>query len=315
MKYFLGIESSCDETAAAVVTGDLKILSNVVSSQIPIHAKYGGVVPEIASRNHITTIAPVVAEALAVAGIEPSQITAVAATTQPGLPGAVLVGRVFGESLATALGVPFYPVNHIHGHIASTMFDGCEGNMSLVISGGHTSLYNVDKSGVITVAEATLDDAIGEAFDKVARILGLPYPGGPEIEKLATGFNGELIQFVAKPNYAMQGFSYSGIKTAVLNYVNRLKQKNQPVDIAQVAASFQREAIAQLVYKCLRALRKAGAKTLCISGGVSINKVVRETLTTECAALGVEVRFPPVELCGDNAAMIAGAAIMGLRGN
>ncbi|MCL2756111.1 MAG: tRNA (adenosine(37)-N6)-threonylcarbamoyltransferase complex transferase subunit TsaD [Firmicutes bacterium] len=315
----LAIETSCDETATAVVSVDMEILSNVVLSQIPIHSKYGGVVPEIASRNHIKVIDQVVQKALDDAKVLMSDISAVAATTHPGLPGAVLIGRIFGEALALRNNVPFISINHIHGHIASVPLSmgesELEKHIALVISGGHTSLYKVAKSGKVVLLEQTLDDAIGEAFDKVARVLGLSYPGGPEIEKQANKWigNDELIKFVAKPNYQIQGFSYSGLKTAVLNYVNKIKMKGEEINLPHLAASFQYEAISQLVFKVNRILKSTKVKTLCVSGGVSANEYLRKTLTEECSKLGVKVSFPHKSLCGDNAAMIAAASILELK--
>ena len=334
MKYILGIETSCDETAASVVTGDLRVLSNVVASQMHIHAEFGGVVPEIASRNHIAIIDKVVTRALTEAGISPSQISAVAATVEPGLPGAVMVGRVFASSLATALSVPFLPVNHVHGHIASvplTHPSVPSTHLSLVVSGGHTSLYLV-RDGKIELLELTLDDAVGEAFDKVARTLNLGYPGGPIIENLAhehltfCGLNPTSpscipIQFVKKPNYHLDGFSYSGLKTAVINFLNR--ENNQPetsrATIPQICHSFQSEAFAQIVYKLKKHIknfqRQLGTHkqtqevTLCVSGGVSINKTLQTLLNNELRPLGTTTYFPAPEFCGDNAAMIAAASV------
>ena len=303
MQFILGIETSCDETAAAVINRDGQLLSNVIASQMEIHSAFGGVVPEIASRNHIQLIDKVVAQALSEAGITAQDLTLVAATAEPGLPGAVMVGRVFGESLATALGIPFAPINHVHGHIASV---GCtEPHLALVVSGGHTSLYQV-KGKQIKLLESTLDDAVGEAFDKVARVLGLGYPGGPIIEKHAKTYQGdENIQFVKKPNYHVEGFSYSGLKTATINYLNKHKDFN----LNQVCYSFQLEAFTQIVYKLKKHFAKSKIKTLCVSGGVSINKFLRELLVAELASLGITVHFPEPLLCGDNAAMIALAAL------
>ena len=367
----LAFETSCDETACAVVSSTLgadghprpEVLSSIVSSQIDIHKLYGGVVPEIASRNHIMAITNVMHEALKTAGVTLKQITQIAATTHPGLAGAVMVGRVFAESLATALNLPFREVNHVAGHIASVTL--AKHNpppfLSLVVSGGHTSLYKVTTWSDITLLAATTDDACGEAFDKVAKILGLPYPGGVEIEKQGGSFYARhceepslnchceepqgdavispLLRFVQKPNYHKDGFSYSGLKTAVLNYVNRLKQKwgnssttfrccespphtppasktvdniTPALDIPHICASFQAEAVAQLVIKCEQHLKKTHIKTLCVSGGVSANRHLREQMTQMCARHGVSVHFPELCYCGDNAAMIAAAAILEL---
>ena len=314
-RYILGLETSCDETSAAVVTGEGKILSNIVSSQIPIHQKFGGVVPEIASRNHVMAVENVVDLAVKQAGIKLADITCVAATTEPGLPGAVMVGRVFGDSLATVLGVPFVPTNHIAGHIASVMVDAEVPDvwLCLVASGGHTSLYRVEQNGKGWLAKVicqTVDDACGEAFDKVAKVLGGTYPGGPWISKAAEGYGGELIRFVASNNLVRGNFSYSGLKTAVLNHVNRAKQLGEDIDVPGLAASFQAEAVGQLVDICVAELRKSGAKFLGVAGGVSANKLLRERMTATCAELGAQVVFPPMELCGDNGAMIALASIL-----
>jgi len=322
----LAIETSCDETAASVVCGDsLRMLSNVVYSQIPLHSPYGGVVPEIASRNHVKVIDQIVMKAIDDAGVTIKDITCVAATTHPGLPGAVLVGRIFGEALAMGLGVPFKAVNHVHGHIASVPLSiaqkedegrvGVESilvpHLALVVSGGHTSLYKVSKGGRVQLVEQTLDDAVGEAFDKVARVFGLPYPGGPSIEKeAANDRESEFVKFVAKPNYKIEGFSYSGLKTAVLNYVNRVRQRGEDIDVPYLAASFQHEAVTQLVFKVLRALKETKIKTLYVSGGVSANEYLRKALTEECDKVGVFVAYPHKSLCGDNAAMIAAASVL-----
>jgi len=308
MQYILGIETSCDETAAAVVTGEGEILSNVIASQMDIHAAFGGVVPEIAARNHVGVIDKVVEQALSKANISASQVTHVAATVEPGLPGAVMIGRVFARSLATALGVPFIPVNHVHGHIASVRETKGLSHLALVVSGGHTSLFEVNAGAAPAplLLEQTLDDAVGEAFDKVARVLGIGFPGGPAIEKLAREYQGEeTIQFVKQPNYKTHGFSYSGLKTAVINYL----QRNKNFDLAQVCHSFQVEAFGQIIHKLRKYLCRGGnlAPVLGVSGGVAINKYFQQLLRREFP--GAEIHFPPNELCGDNAAMVAMAAI------
>jgi len=305
IKYILGIETSCDETAAAVVDSNYNILSNVIASQ-DIHKLYGGVVPELASRAHVDVIDRIVNEAIVRAGIKLKDITAIAATTHPGLPGAVLVGHIFGKALAVALGIPFVSVNHVLGHIASNFYH--HNHLALVVSGGHTAIYSVESKNV-KLLETTLDDAVGECFDKVARHFGLPYPGGPEIAKLASGYQGELIKFVANPNYARHGFSYSGLKTAVMRKVER----DGMTDISQLAASFQHETVSQLVNKCVRWLKKTGVKTLCVSGGVSANIYLRQRLSEECEKIETTVHFPDIELCGDNAAMIASACLLDLQ--
>ena len=317
-KYTLAIETSCDETCAAVVDSDLKVYSNIVSSQIDIHKLYGGVVPEVASRNHLAAIGNVVEEALRVANVDIRQIAQIAATTQPGLVGAVMVGRVFAESLALASNKPFVEVNHLMGHIASVFLSNPTLKpplVCLVVSGGHTSLYRVnyfskcEASGKVKaegtpsvqLISHTIDDACGEAFDKVAKVLGLGYPGGPIISKIAEQSGCDYnIPLMEKSNYKKDlNFSYSGLKSAVINYINRRRQKNEEINIADACHAFQREAIAQLVVKCNMA---RGDMPLAICGGVAANQFLRECLP--------DAFFPELKYCGDNAAMIAAAAIL-----
>ena len=306
--YTLAIETSCDETCAAVVEqladGGLTVLSNVVSSQIDIHKLYGGVVPEVASRNHLLAIENVYNQALMQAGVKIEQISQIAATTHPGLVGAVMVGRVFAESLALARGVPFISVNHLAGHIASVVLSNPTLKppfVCLVVSGGHTSLYKVQSYKNIKILGHTMDDACGEAFDKVAKVLGLGYPGGPAVSRVAAKESD--IQLVTKANYARDlNFSYSGLKSAVINYVHKIKQAKQEPNIADICVAFQSEAIKQLVVKCNNA---RGKLPLAVCGGVSANKYLRSQLP--------DALFPDISLCGDNAAMIAAAAVLGLR--
>lgn len=310
---FLGIESSCDETSVAVINDHFEILSNVIISQIDIHKQYGGVVPEIAARNHIENVLPVLDEALNKAQVKMQDIDVVAATTQPGLPGAVMVGRVFGESVATARNVPFVPVNHLHGHIASLRLsnpDLVPPFLCLLVSGGHTAIYSVDEQWQTKLLITTADDAIGEAFDKVARVLGMPYPGGPQIAKHAD-MNLEFSPFLTKFPKAV--FSYSGLKTAVLNYVNREKQLGNTLNVPQICANFQFCAVEQLLAKSIELIKKHQVKTFGICGGVSANAYLREKFTAECARLGVKLFLPKPELCGDNAAMIAAAAVLNIK--
>jgi len=319
----LAFETSCDETAVAVVSwsgldkqslgfanrfvadaprNDVVVLSNVVASQIDIHQRFGGVVPEVASRNHLLAIESVTEEALRRAGVSLGEITQVAATTHPGLPGAVMVGRVFAESVATALGLPFREVNHVVGHIASCVLTNPQLRppfMALVVSGGHTALYKVQSFKSIKLVATTTDDACGEAFDKVAKVLGLSYPGGPQIAKLAAEFKGESdLVFMPSKNYKKDSnFSYSGLKTAVLNYVNKRKQKGEELNLPEICFAFQREAIGQLVSK----IPKTNLP-LAISGGVAANEYLRQQFP--------DAVFPDVSLCGDNAAMVGAAAIL-----
>lgn len=309
----LGIETSCDETSAAVIDEHFHILANVIISQIDIHKEYGGVVPEIASRNHIENIMPVLDEALKKAQVDIKDINAVAATTNPGLPGAVMVGRVFGASMANALHVPFLPVNHLHGHIASLRLANADLEppfMCLLVSGGHTSLYLVDAEWRTELLLATADDAVGEAFDKVARVLGMPYPGGPQIAKMAD-MTATFTPFLTK--FPKDTFSYSGLKTSVLNFVNREKQLGRALNVPQICANFQYCAVAQLLNKSLAFIKKYQVKAFGICGGVSANQYLRETFATECAKLGVRLFLPTPALCGDNAAMIAAAALLGIK--
>jgi N6-L-threonylcarbamoyladenine synthase len=300
----LAFETSCDETSAAVVDGDLKVLSNIVASQIEIHRRFGGVVPEVASRNHLLSIESVTQEALQRAGVSVGRITQTAATTHPGLAGAVMVGRVFAESLAAARNLPFIGVNHAAGHIASCMLSnpGLRPPFrALVVSGGHTSIYKVQSSKSVKLVSSTTDDACGEAFDKVAKVLGLPYPGGPEISRLASQFNGETdLVFMPNANYKKsKDFSYSGLKTAVLNYVNRKRQAGEILNLPEICFAFQREAIGQLVTKC----NLAGQDLpLAVCGGVAANAYLRTQFP--------DAYFPDAGLCGDNAAMIGAAAIL-----
>jgi len=298
----LAFETSCDETSVAVVDGDLKVLSNVVSSQIDIHKRFGGVVPEVASRNHLLAIESVTEEALRRAGVDISKIGQVAATTHPGLPGAVMVGRVFAESIATARNLPFIEVNHILGHIASNVLSNPRLKppfMALVVSGGHTAIYHVQSFKSVKQLATTTDDACGEAFDKVAKVLGLSYPGGPQISNQAAQFKGETdIVFMPNKNYKKtKDFSYSGLKTAVLNYVNRKQQKGEKLNVPEICFAFEREAIGQLVLKVPKI-----NLPLAVSGGVAANEYLRKQFPN--------AYFPSQELCGDNAAMIAAAAIL-----
>lgn len=309
----LGIETSCDETSVAVIDEQFNILSNVIISQIEIHQAFGGVVPEIAARNHIENILPVLDEALHKANLTLEQIDQVAATTEPGLPGAVMVGRVFGRSLANALNVPFVAVNHLHGHMASLRLSHAEIQppmLCLLVSGGHTILYQIDKQWQTEMLCTTADDAVGEAFDKVARVLGLAYPGGPKISQ-----NADMdLSFTPILNkFPHDAFSYSGLKTAVLNYINREKQKGNQLNLPEICANFQYCAVLQLLNRTREFLQKTGIKTLGICGGVSANRYLREQFQILCDELGVNLYLPKPELCGDNAAMIAGAAVLKIK--
>ena len=300
----LGIETSCDETSAAVLKGDT-LLSNIISSQIDIHRRFGGVVPEIASRNHLTAILPVIDEALDKAGVTKSDINAIAVTYGAGLVGALLVGVSAAKALSYALGVPLYAVNHIEAHIAANYLSTPELKppfLAVVASGGHTGVCLVEGLNKFTMLSSTTDDAIGEAFDKVARAVGLPYPGGPEIDKLAK--QGEPnIKFIERKH--KNELSYSGLKTAVVNYLHTQEQRGNAVNVPDVCASFQQTAVDMLVDAALSAVKKSGIKTMVAAGGVSANSYLRSKLKSECEALGCNVHFPPMSLCTDNAAMVA----------
>ena len=306
--YILGIESSCDETSAAVVKNGREMLSNVIASQIDIHRRFGGVVPEIAGRNHLLAVMPVVDEALSRAGITKEQISAVAVTYGAGLIGCLLVGVSAAKALAYALGVPLIKVNHIQGHIAANFiaFDKLEPPfLALVASGGHTSIIRVEDYNTFVPVSATMDDAIGEAFDKVARVLGLPYPGGPEIDKRAKLGNAN-IKFC--PNLharADLAYSFSGLKTAVVNYVHNLRQRGEELQINDICASFTAEAIGYTVDTFIKCATEYGLKQAVLAGGVAANSALRARLTEQCESCGIKLFVPPPVLCTDNAAMIA----------
>ncbi|MEX2256948.1 MAG: tRNA (adenosine(37)-N6)-threonylcarbamoyltransferase complex transferase subunit TsaD [Acidimicrobiia bacterium] len=306
MSRILGIETSCDETAAAVVEDGRIIMSSVVSSQVDLHARFGGVVPEIASRAHVELIGPVIADALGEAATDLAGIDAVAACHGPGLAGALLVGVSAGKALALVAGVPYVGVNHLEAHLYAAWLEDAELAPPLAVliaSGGHTLLVIVEDHGWYRVVGQTVDDAAGEAFDKVARHLGLGYPGGPEIDRLAERGDPEAIPFPR----AMPGepdFSFSGLKTAVVNHVRRSPDS----DVADVAASFQAAVVDQLVDKLAAAADAAGATALVLGGGVAANSALRARVDALAAATGRRANLPPLALCTDNAAMIAAAA-------
>lgn len=306
--YILGIESSCDETAAAVVKNGREVLSNIISSQIVIHRKFGGVVPEIASRKHIENIMPVIDEALTQAKVELEDIDAVAVTYGPGLVGALLVGLSAAKSLAWAAGKPLIGVNHLEGHVFANFLADKELEppfMALVVSGGHTALMKVTGYDSFEMLGQTRDDAAGEAFDKIARVMGLPYPGGPEIERLAVGGNPEAMSFpVAKldKNYE---FSFSGLKSAVINYLHKEEQCRREVNRHDVAASFQQAITNALVKQAVLAMKETGLKKIVLAGGVSANKTLQINLARAMEEIGCELVHPTPILCTDNAVMIA----------
>ncbi len=305
----LGVESSCDETAAAVLRGGREILSNIISTQIPVHQKFGGVVPEIASRKHIVNILPVIDAAIEQAGVSLKDLDQVAVTYGPGLAGALLVGVSAAKALAFSLDLPLIGVNHLEGHIFANFLENRELEppfVALVVSGGHTALVHVKGYNHFTMMGQTRDDAAGEAFDKVARVIGLPYPGGPQIDKLAREGDPCAIDFPqALRDDSSYEFSFSGLKSAVLNYLNSMKQKGEEIRKADVAASFQRAVIEILAAKTMNAVAETGLDTLVLAGGVAANSALERRLWEETSSRGISFVHPSPILCTDNAAMIA----------
>lgn len=305
MSLILGIESSCDETGIAVVRDGREVLANEVASQIDVHRVFGGVVPEIASRQHTKVISQITRRVLEDAGVAPEELDAVAATNGPGLMGSLLVGVCFAKALAYAWDKPFVPVHHLEGHLFSVFLGEKEPAfpfLALVVSGGHTQLIQCHAEHQYEILGTTRDDAIGESFDKVARLLNLPYPGGPSIQKAAEGGNPEAYDFPrAMTNDDSLDFSYSGLKTAVLYAL----QGSTDVNVADVAASFQAAAVDVLMLKTKRAVKQYNAERLVLAGGVAANKLLRDRLAAE---MDIEVFMPPFKYCIDNGAMIAAAA-------
>lgn len=309
----LGIETSCDETAASVVESGQRILSNSVASQIDIHAQYGGVFPEVASRQHVIKIYQIIEQSLQGAHTTLADLDAIAVTRGPGLPGSLVVGLNTAKGLALANGLPLIGVNHLEGHIYSAWLAGGDQEqvhepkfplLALIVSGGHTELTLVKDHLVYQTLGGTLDDAAGEAFDKVARLLGLGYPGGPEIEKAAEAGNPRAFDFPRAWLSDSWDFSFSGLKTAVLRSARHLEEGNFPLPVQDMAASFQAAVVEVLVEKTLSAAKEFGAKEILVAGGVSANKSLRETFQNKSK---YPVHIPPIELCTDNAAMVAGA--------
>ncbi|MCI9430713.1 MAG: tRNA (adenosine(37)-N6)-threonylcarbamoyltransferase complex transferase subunit TsaD [Lachnospiraceae bacterium] len=310
--FILGIESSCDETAAAVVKNGREVLSNVIYSQIGLHKLYGGVVPEIASRKHIEKINQVIERALADAQMTLQDITAVGVTYGPGLVGALLVGVSSAKAISFATGLPLIGVHHIEGHISANYIENKELEppfMCLVVSGGHTHLVVVRDYGQYEIIGQTRDDAAGEAFDKVARAIGLGYPGGPEIDRLSREGNCEAIHFPrAKVEESVYDFSFSGLKSSVLNYLNICEMKGEEINRADIAASFQKAVIDVLVGHALEAVEKYGFSKFAIAGGVASNSSLRSAFEKECRERDITFYHPSPALCTDNAAMIGTAA-------
>lgn len=306
--YILAIESSCDETAAAVVKNGREVCSNVIFSQIELHKLYGGVVPEIASRKHIEKINQVIREALREASMELPDVDAIAVTYGPGLVGALLVGVAEAKAIAYAAHKPLVGVNHIEGHIAANYIEHLELEppfMCLVVSGGHTHLVRVRDYNSFEIIGKTRDDAAGEAFDKVARAIGLGYPGGPKIDQLAKEGDREAIAFPrAKVEGNAYDFSFSGLKSSVLNYLNQCEMKQIPIRTADVAASFQYAVVDVLTSHALCAVKELGIDKLAVAGGVASNSSLRESLKAACEQEGIAFYYPSPVYCTDNAAMI-----------
>ncbi len=308
----LAIESSCDETAASVVKNGREVLSNVISSQIELHKLYGGVVPEIASRKHIEKINQVIEEALEEAKVTLDDIDAIGVTYGPGLVGALLVGVAEAKAIAFAKNIPLVGVHHIEGHISANYIENKELEppfICLVVSGGHTHLVCVKEYGQYEIIGRTRDDAAGEAFDKVARAIGLGYPGGPKIDKLSKEGNADAIVFPkAHINDAPYDFSFSGVKSSVLNYINGCKMKGEEYSCADIAASFQKAVTEVLVENAMRAVKEYGLNKLAIAGGVASNSTLRLAMQKACEENGVAFYHPSPIYCTDNAAMIGAAA-------
>lgn len=308
----LAIETSCDETSVAVIRGGKEILSNIISSQIDIHKQYGGVVPEIASRHHLENINMIIKEALDTSNLTFKDIDFIGVTNGPGLVGALLVGLSTAKSISYALNIPIVGVHHIEGHICANYLEHPELKppfLSLVVSGGHTHIVDIKDYQSYDVLGRTRDDAVGEAFDKVSRVLGLGYPGGPMIDRLSKTGDPYAIDF---PRVYLEAdsldFSFSGIKTAVLNFINSEKQKGHEIHVANIAASFQMAVVDVIVKKILKAAEQLDRKTIALAGGVAANSLLRQILAQKCLEKGLKLYFPSIKLCTDNAAMIGCAA-------
>ena len=308
----LARESSCDETAAAVVRNGREVLSNIISSQIDLHTLYGGVVPEIASRKHIEKINQVIEEALAKAGVTLNDITAIGVTYGPGLVGALLVGVAEAKSIAYAAGKPLVGVHHIEGHVSANFIEHPDLEppfVCLIVSGGHTHLVIVKDYGEFEIIGRTRDDAAGEAFDKVARAVGLGYPGGPKVDKAAKDGNKHAVEFPrAKIEGAPYDFSFSGLKSAVLNYINHANMMGEEIYVPDLAASFQNAVVESLVTRAVAAAKEYGYQKVALAGGVASNTALRQAMEEACSREGLKLYYPSPIFCTDNAAMIGVAA-------
>ncbi len=304
----LAIESSCDETACAILKNGREVLSNIISTQIETHKKFGGVVPEVASRKHIENIDMVVQDALDCAGVDFNDITHIAVTYGPGLVGALLVGLSYAKTLSLTLGIPLVGVNHIEGHLCANYIEHKDLKppfITLIVSGGHTHLVEVKDYGKYEILGKTKDDASGEAFDKIARAMNLGYPGGPIVDMLAKKGNVNAIKFPrAIINEEGYDFSFSGLKSSVLNYLNSMKMKGSEIIVEDVCASFQEAVVDVLSVKALKACEDKGYRTIALSGGVAANSALREKMQKLCDEKGLDLKYPPLVLCTDNAAMI-----------
>lgn len=315
--YTMGIETSCDDSSVAILKNDREVLVNLISSQIDIHALFGGVVPEIASRKHLEAINPLIEKALTDTNLSYEDIDLISVTKGPGLMGSLLVGISAAKGLSLATGTPLIGANHMQGHICANYLSNKDLEppfISLVVSGGHTYLCKVNSYTNYEVIGKTLDDAAGESFDKVARKIGLGYPGGPKIDKLAKEGDKDAIDFprvmLEKGSY---DFSFSGLKTAVLNYAHKLEQRGEEVNKADLAASFQEAVVDVLVDKSMMLLKETGLKSLAVSGGVAANSRLKERLKEECDKEGIKFYHPSIILCTDNAAMIAMAGFLNYK--
>lgn len=311
----LGIETSCDETSVAIVKNGKDILSNVISSQIDIHKRFGGVVPEVASRNHTMAIVEVLNQALDQAKLKITDIDAIGVTYGAGLIGALMVGVSFAKSLSYTNNIPLFAVNHIKGHISAIYTEHKKLQppfICLLVSGGHTAILEVLSHTKHKLIGETLDDAVGEAYDKVARVLGLGYPGGPVIDRLSKEGNSDIV-FRNKDNLVKSSnFSYSGLKTAVINYINMLNQKGSDIPVNDICASFQKDAVDMLIDKTVRATIKSKQNKIVLAGGVAANSYLRENMVKEAEKYNIDVYYPSIRMCTDNAAMIASQAFFDL---